>query len=116
MKEEAENLDIRQSDKTHILTKEGFEKLQLELEDLKGNKRPEIAERIKSAMALGDISENAEYEEAKKTRLSSKEESSTLKASSPMHRLSMNLMLTTQRSTSAARFRLSILTQTPNWP
>lgn len=58
--------EVRQGDKTHILTKDGYGKLQIELEDLKNVKRPEIAERIKSAMALGDISENAEYEEAKK--------------------------------------------------
>lgn len=65
-REESEVQEVRQGDKTHILTKDGYEKLQLELEDLKNVKRPEIAERIKSAMALGDISENAEYEEAKK--------------------------------------------------
>jgi transcription elongation factor GreA len=65
-KDDFEGREVRQGDKTHILTKDGFEKLQLELEDLKNNKRPEISERIKSAMALGDITENAEYEEAKK--------------------------------------------------
>lgn len=65
-KDEHETIELRPSNKTHILTKDGYEKLQLELEDLKNNKRPEIAERIKAAMALGDITENAEYEEAKK--------------------------------------------------
>jgi len=47
------------------LTKEGFKKLEDELADLLGNRRKEVAEKIKVAIALGDLSENAEYEEAK---------------------------------------------------
>jgi transcription elongation factor GreA len=47
------------------LTYEGLTKLEKELEQLKGEKRREIAERIKQAMAFGDISENSEYDEAK---------------------------------------------------
>ena len=50
----------------HLLTREGYNKLYAELEDLKNNKRQEIAERIRQAKAFGDISENAEYDEAKK--------------------------------------------------
>lgn len=48
-----------------ILTYEGLKKLEDELEHLKSVKRREIAERIKSALSFGDISENAEYDEAK---------------------------------------------------
>ena len=48
-----------------ILTCEGLKKLEDELEYLKSVKRREIAERIKSALSFGDISENAEYDEAK---------------------------------------------------
>jgi len=48
-----------------ILTKEGLEKLESELEYLKSVKREEVAERIKQAIAFGDISENSEYEDAK---------------------------------------------------
>lgn len=48
-----------------ILTYEGLKKLEDELENLKSVKRREIAERIKSALSFGDISENAEYDEAK---------------------------------------------------
>lgn len=48
-----------------ILTYEGLKKLEDELEYLKSVKRREIAERIKSALSFGDISENAEYDEAK---------------------------------------------------
>ncbi len=48
------------------LTKRGLEMLQKELKDLKQNKRLEVAERIRQARALGDISENSEYEEAKR--------------------------------------------------
>ncbi|MDQ7843483.1 MAG: transcription elongation factor GreA [Armatimonadota bacterium] len=48
-----------------ILTPEGLRKLEEELEFLKTVKRKEIAERIKASKAFGDISENAEYEDAK---------------------------------------------------
>lgn len=48
-----------------LLTYDGLKKLEEELELLKGDKRKEIAERIKAALAFGDISENSEYDEAK---------------------------------------------------
>ncbi|NLG32453.1 MAG: transcription elongation factor GreA [Syntrophomonadaceae bacterium] len=48
-----------------LLTKEGLHKLEAELEYLKSVKREEVAERIKQAIAFGDISENSEYEDAK---------------------------------------------------
>jgi transcription elongation factor GreA len=53
------------SNKEVLLTYEGLKKLEEELEFLKGEKRKEIAERIKQALAFGDISENSEYDEAK---------------------------------------------------
>ena len=52
-------------DREIILTKEGLEKLETELETLKSTRREEVAERIKQAIAFGDISENSEYEDAK---------------------------------------------------
>ena len=48
-----------------VLTYDGLKKLEEELELLKSSKRREIAERIKQALAFGDISENSEYDEAK---------------------------------------------------
>jgi transcription elongation factor GreA len=48
-----------------ILTKEGLKKLEDELEQLKTEKRKEIAEKIKVALSFGDLSENSEYDEAK---------------------------------------------------
>ena len=48
-----------------ILTKQGYEKLEAELENLKTVERTEIAERIKIALGYGDLSENSEYDEAK---------------------------------------------------
>jgi transcription elongation factor GreA len=51
--------------KQNILTLEGLTKLEDELNSLK-NKRIDVADRIKQALAFGDISENAEYDEAKK--------------------------------------------------
>lgn len=53
------------SGKEIVLTYEGLKKLEEELEYLKTVKRREIAERIKQALAFGDISENSEYDEAK---------------------------------------------------
>jgi len=51
--------------KPYYITKEGLNKLQEELRHLKGEKRREIAARIEKAKELGDLSENAEYAEAK---------------------------------------------------
>lgn len=52
-------------EKEVILTQEGFDKLEEQLNCLKTEKRTEIAERIKIARGFGDLSENAEYDEAK---------------------------------------------------
>ena len=49
----------------HLLTKEGLEKFKAELENLKTNKRPEVIERIQEAVTHGDLSENADYAQAK---------------------------------------------------
>ena len=48
-----------------ILTQEGFDKLEQQLEYLKTTERTEIAGRIKIALGYGDLSENSEYDEAK---------------------------------------------------
>lgn len=48
-----------------IISKEGYDKLQKELEFLTNTKRREIADRIQKAKDQGDLSENAEYSEAK---------------------------------------------------
>ncbi|MEJ5229074.1 MAG: transcription elongation factor GreA [Pseudothermotoga sp.] len=47
------------------LTKEGYEELKQELDTLKQKLMYEVAERIKEARELGDLSENTEYDEAK---------------------------------------------------
>ena len=52
-------------DKVVLLTQEGYDNLEKELEILKTEKRAEIAERIKVALGFGDLSENSEYDEAK---------------------------------------------------
>lgn len=51
--------------KKHYLTSEGLEKLKDELEKLKGERRQEVIERIQEAVAHGDLSENADYAQAK---------------------------------------------------
>ncbi|MFL5934176.1 MAG: transcription elongation factor GreA [Gaiellaceae bacterium] len=48
-----------------ILTKEGYNALKKEIEDLSTTRRREVAERIKIAREFGDIAENAEYDAAK---------------------------------------------------
>jgi transcription elongation factor GreA len=53
--------------KLTYVTQEGLEKLQAELHVLKTVRRRELANRIEEAKALGDISENAEYDEAKES-------------------------------------------------
>ena len=52
-------------DKPVFLTQEGLKKLEVELEYLENEKRAQVAARIQSAKEEGDISENAEYDDAK---------------------------------------------------
>ena len=54
--------------KKNYLSKEGYEKLDKELRDLKTRGRREIAEEISEARAKGDLSENAEYDAAKEAQ------------------------------------------------
>lgn len=49
----------------NYLTPEGEAKLKAELEDLKGPRREELAQRLRSAIQMGDLSENADYHKAK---------------------------------------------------
>ena len=55
----------RKWQKQRKITYEGLQKLEAELEDLKVNKRKEVAAKIKEAREQGDLSENAEYDAAK---------------------------------------------------
>jgi transcription elongation factor GreA len=48
-----------------FLTEEGAQTLREELEDLLNTKRPELAVKLKDAIAMGDLSENADYHDAK---------------------------------------------------
>ncbi len=52
-------------EKTEYLTKEKFDELSKELQELKTVKRKEVAENLEYAKSLGDLSENAEYHEAR---------------------------------------------------
>jgi transcription elongation factor GreA len=53
------------AEKEVLLTQNGLQKLEEELDFLKTTKRKEVAERIKIAISYGDISENSEYDDAK---------------------------------------------------
>ena len=52
------------------LTKERLEEIKKELEDLKNTKRVEVADRLRSAKEYGDLSENAEYAQAREEQAS----------------------------------------------
>jgi transcription elongation factor GreA len=56
---------IEMAEKKNILTYEGLKALEDELQDLKVNRRREVAVKIKEAREQGDLSENAEYDAAK---------------------------------------------------
>ena len=56
---------MHMTEKKQYLTKEKFEELKKELDNLKTVKRKEIAENLEYAKSLGDLSENAEYHEAR---------------------------------------------------
>jgi len=58
---EAENM----TQQTHYLTLEGEAKLRAELKELTGSKREELAQRLRAAIQMGDLSENADYHKAK---------------------------------------------------
>ena len=53
-----------------LVTQEGYDNLEKEVEYLRTEKRTEIAERIKVALGFGDLSENSEYDEAKNAQAS----------------------------------------------
>ena len=55
----------RMSEKEIVLTLEGKAELEQELDTLKNVTRKEVSEKIKEARSFGDLSENAEYDEAK---------------------------------------------------
>ncbi|OHA09714.1 MAG: hypothetical protein A3H69_01725, partial [Candidatus Sungbacteria bacterium RIFCSPLOWO2_02_FULL_47_9] len=56
------------SKNVEYISQEGLEKLKEELQQLKIAERQSIAERLEKAAALGDLSENAEYQEAKEAQ------------------------------------------------
>ena len=56
------------TEKKIMLTQEGYNKLVEKLDYLKSVRRIEVSERLKAAIALGDLSENSEYDDAKMSR------------------------------------------------
>ena len=55
-------------EKEVLLTQEKFDEFTIELKDLKHTKRKEVAENLEYAKSLGDLSENAEYKEAREAQ------------------------------------------------
>lgn len=56
------------SDMDFVLTRQGFEDIQNELNEMLSTKRPQVIDRIRQARQLGDLSENFDYEDAKRTQ------------------------------------------------
>lgn len=67
-------------EKEVLLTQEGYDKLEKEVEYLRTEKRAEIAERIKVALGFGDLSENSEYDEAKNAQAENETKIANLEA------------------------------------
>ena len=67
------------TEKEVLLTQEGYDNLEKELEYLTTEKRAEIAERIKIALGFGDLSENSEYDEAKNAQAANESKIAELK-------------------------------------
>lgn len=63
---------------SELLSQEKFEELTRELDDLKTRRRKEIAEQLEYARSLGDLSENAEYQEAREMQAAVEERISKL--------------------------------------
>ena len=68
------------TEKEVLLTPQGLKKIEDDLEILKTVRRKEVAERIKQAIAFGDISENSEYDEAKNEQAQLEERIAKLEA------------------------------------
>lgn len=56
------------SDMDFVLTQEGYDEIQKELSEILAVKRPEVVNRIREARQLGDLSENFDYEDAKRSQ------------------------------------------------
>ena len=80
-------------EKEVLLTQDGYDKLEKELDELKTTKRAEIADRIKIALGYGDLSENSEYDEAKNAQAENETKIAELENKLDMLKLLMNLKL-----------------------
>jgi len=69
------------TDETNYLSKEKFDEFTKELEHLKTVRRREIAEQLEYARSLGDLSENAEYEEARNMQAATEDRIRTIEES-----------------------------------
>ncbi len=93
------------NEKTYVLTSAGFLELETELNELKNVRRPEIINALKEARALGDLSENADYDaarneqaqiEAKINEIEYKLEHSTIAASKSKSSISLGSLVTVE--------------------
>src|SRR6266404_4539109 len=66
--------------KEELISKEKFEELTKELDELRTKRRREVAEQLEYARSLGDLSENAEYQEAREMQAAVEERIQKLEA------------------------------------
>ncbi len=71
---------MKNNSNTEYLSKEKFKQLTAELDELKSKKRKEIAEELEFAKSLGDLSENAEYHDAREAQATLEERISQLES------------------------------------
>jgi transcription elongation factor GreA len=65
------------------MTRDGYDKLKVELDRLRGYEMIEITKRVATAREMGDLSENAEYHAARETRACSRPASATCPTGCP---------------------------------
>ena len=64
-----DDMNDQRDEGVEYMSREGYEKLKTELENLKTKERIRIAERLEYAKSLGDLSENAEFDAAKEEQM-----------------------------------------------
>ncbi|HVU06884.1 MAG TPA: transcription elongation factor GreA [Candidatus Paceibacterota bacterium] len=106
------------TDSTKYLTKEKYKELEKELVDLKTVKRKEVATNLEYARSLGDLSENAEYQEARELQATIEDRianiENTLKTAEIVHEMhgdsvSMGSVVTVEKTGASGKQRFVIV-------
>ena len=96
-----------------VVTREGYNKLEQELENLRTVKRKEVADKIKVARGYGDLSENAEYDAAKEEQASVEARIADLEATLKLARIMDESELS--NDTASIGMHVKILARATTW-